>query len=77
MPRRATRERRQREALNRYRSTMPIFTSNEQAQAYIDAIDEQYLINMRLRRERVEEAERIREQIRNQSWCEWFITFFK
>ena len=77
MPRRATRERRQREALNRYRSTMPIFTSNEQAQAYIDDIDYQYLINMKKRRERLEEAERLRNQLKNQSWCEWVISFFK
>ena len=72
MPRRASRERRQRENLNRIRTTMPIFTSNEQAQAYIDAIDEEYLINMRRRRERLEEEERRR----NLSWCEWIKTFF-
>ena len=77
MPRRAPRERRKRESLNKYRSTIPIFTTNEQAQAYIDAIDEQYLINMKRYREEQEKAERLRNQIRNQSWCEWFRTFFK
>ena len=73
MPRRATRERRKRESLNKYRSTIPIFTTNEQAQAYIDAIDEQYLINMKRYREEQEKTQRLR----NQSWCEWFRTFFK
>ena len=73
MPRCVPRERRHRESLNRFKSKIPIFTSNEQAQAYIDAIDEQYLINMRLSRERLEEAERLR----NQNWCEWFKTCFK
>ena len=73
MPRRATRERRKRESMNKFRYTIPIFTTNEQAQAYIDAIDEQYLINMKRYREEQEEAERLR----NQGWCEWFKTFFK
>ena len=77
MPRRATRERRKRESLNRNKSTMPIFTSNEQAQAYIDDIDYQYLINMKKRRERLEEAERLRNKLKNQSWCERVISFFK
>lgn len=52
---------------------MPVFTSNRQAQAYIDDIEYRYLINMKRRRERQVEAERLR----NQSWCEWFRTFFK
>lgn len=73
MPRRASRERRKRESLNKYRSTIPTFTTNEQAQAYIDAIEEQCLINLRLYRERLEEEERLK----NLSWCEWFRMFFK
>lgn len=73
MPRRATRERRQRESLNRFKSTVPIFTSNEQAQAYINGIEEEYLIKMKRYREEQEEAERLR----NQGWCEWFKTYFK
>lgn len=72
MPRRASRERRQHESLNnRIRYSTNEFTSNNQAQAYIDGVEKEYLISMKRYRERLEEAERLR----NQSWCEWFRTF--